>query len=85
MIGITMAAVFVSPYMIIVAAILFGVVYVISGYYLAGAREIKRLESTSKSPIFEQCKSMSLLYVDYHLTTSSWQRPCWCRHCACFR
>ena len=57
MIGITMAAIFVSPYMIIVAAILFGVVYVISGYYLAGAREIKRLESTSKSPIFEQCKS----------------------------
>jgi len=61
MIGITMAAVFVSPYMIIVAAILFGVVYIISGYYLAGAREIKRLESTSKSPIFEQCKSMDLL------------------------
>jgi hypothetical protein len=57
MLGITLAAIFVSPYMIIVAVLLFGLVWLIASFYLTGAREIKRLESTSKSPIFEQCKS----------------------------
>lgn len=51
--GIIVAGLFVSPFMILFAVVLF----VISLYYalrfLAGAREVKRLESNAKSPVFE--------------------------------
>jgi len=56
--GITIAAAIVSPWSLLLAAILFVIVYLVASYYLAGAREIKRLESTAKSPIFEQFGSV---------------------------
>ncbi|EPS30631.1 hypothetical protein PDE_05583 [Penicillium oxalicum 114-2] len=52
--GIVLAGVLVSPTVLILAAILFVVCMRLSMTYLAGAREIKRLESTAKSPVFEQ-------------------------------
>lgn len=56
--AITITAAFVSPIMLPVALALFVVVLFISQFYLGGAREIKRLESVSKSPIFEQFGSV---------------------------
>lgn len=44
---------FLSPYIIVVAAIALAINVRYSIYYLAGAREIKRLEANSRSPIFE--------------------------------
>ena len=51
--GICAAAVFVSPYILILAAFLLGVCGILGRQYLGGARPLKRLESTTKSPIFE--------------------------------
>ncbi len=51
--GITVAVVLVSPYMMLPSAILGFFCYRYSTRYLAAARDIKRLESTSRSPIFE--------------------------------
>lgn len=56
--SITVTALFVSPFMILVALVLLLFVLLVALFYLAGAREIKRLESTSKSPIFEQFASV---------------------------
>ncbi|KAG8533079.1 uncharacterized protein KY384_001862 [Bacidia gigantensis] len=53
LLSIIVAAVFVSPVMIIIALLLFCVCFYITRWYLDGAREIKRLESVAKSPIFE--------------------------------
>lgn len=53
-VGIIAAAVIVSPWLIIIAAILLSACGYFARNYLAGAREIKRLESNAKSPIFEQ-------------------------------
>jgi ABC-type multidrug transport system fused ATPase/permease subunit len=52
--GIIAAGVLVSPILIVFAVILLGICLHFSGRYLTGAREIKRLESNAKSPIFEQ-------------------------------
>ena len=52
-IGVVVAAVIVSPFIILCAVILFGICARYALYYLAGAREAKRLESVAKSPIFE--------------------------------
>lgn len=52
-VGIVIAAVIVSPYIILTSVILFGICAYYALYFLAGAREAKRLESTAKSPIFE--------------------------------
>ncbi|KAJ5311527.1 hypothetical protein N7476_007387 [Penicillium atrosanguineum] len=52
--GIMLAGILVSPVVIIFATILLVICLKLSLKYLAGAREIKRLESTAKSPIFEQ-------------------------------
>jgi ABC-type multidrug transport system fused ATPase/permease subunit len=52
--GIIVAGVLVSPLLILFAVILLGICLHFSTRYLAGAREIKRLESNAKSPIFEQ-------------------------------
>ena len=51
--GIIVAAVFVSLYILPVAIFLLAVCGYITSWYLAGAREVKRLESVTKSPIFE--------------------------------
>jgi ABC-type multidrug transport system fused ATPase/permease subunit len=52
--GIIVAGVLVSPFLIVFAIILLAVCLQLATRYLAGAREIKRLESNAKSPIFEQ-------------------------------
>lgn len=54
LIGITIAGFFVSYFMIVFAAVLMSIALYIAFRYLYGAREVKRLESNSKSPIFEQ-------------------------------
>lgn len=52
--AILLAGMIVSPMVLILAGILFVICMKLSMTYLAGAREIKRLESTAKSPVFEQ-------------------------------
>ncbi|KAE8383307.1 P-loop containing nucleoside triphosphate hydrolase protein [Aspergillus bertholletiae] len=52
--GIVLTGVLVSPLAIVIAGILLTICLTLSRKYLAGAREIKRLESTAKSPIFDQ-------------------------------
>ena len=54
LIGIIVAGLFVSVWMLLIALILFAVCSWITARFLVGAREIKRLESNAKSPIFEQ-------------------------------
>ncbi|MCJ1306471.1 hypothetical protein MMC25_000114 [Agyrium rufum] len=54
LIGITVAGLFVSPFMLLFGAILMLIAYFIASHYLYGAREVKRLESNAKSPVFEQ-------------------------------
>lgn len=51
--GILVASVLVSPTILVLAAILLVPCFSISRFYLTAAREIKRLESTSKSPVME--------------------------------
>lgn len=52
--GIIVAGVLISPAVIVLALILLVICLRLSVTYLAGAREAKRLESTAKSPVFEQ-------------------------------
>ncbi|KAK2766653.1 hypothetical protein FQN54_005965 [Arachnomyces sp. PD_36] len=52
--GIIIVSILVSPVLIVLAALLLAACMWYSLRYLAGAREIKRLESNAKSPIFEQ-------------------------------
>ncbi|EED23005.1 ABC bile acid transporter, putative [Talaromyces stipitatus ATCC 10500] len=52
--GVIVAGIFVSPYVILLAACLLSACVWIASIYLHGAREVKRLESNAKSPIFEQ-------------------------------
>ncbi|KAF2501023.1 ATP-dependent bile acid permease [Lophium mytilinum] len=52
-VGITIAGIMVSPYMAIFAAVLIGVNSRFALHFLEGARETKRLESITKSPIFD--------------------------------
>lgn len=52
--GILMAGVTVSPFAIIFAIVILAICLKLSTIYLAGAREVKRLESIARSPIFEQ-------------------------------
>ena len=54
LVGIIIAGLFVSPWMILSALILLLVCWRITRQFLAGAREMKRLDSNAKSPIFEQ-------------------------------
>ena len=56
--SVIIAGIFVSPFMIIFAVILLALSAYYAGRYLAGAREIKRLESNAKSPVFEQFGSV---------------------------
>lgn len=52
--GVLAAGVLVSPLVVVFAVILFGSCLHVANRYLIGARELKRLESNGKSPIFEQ-------------------------------
>ncbi|KAL8677756.1 MAG: hypothetical protein Q9186_005841 [Xanthomendoza sp. 1 TL-2023] len=54
LLGIIIAGLFVSPYMLLSAFGLLIVCLFVGLRFLAGAREAKRLESNAKSPIFEQ-------------------------------
>ncbi|KAE9366466.1 putative ABC bile acid transporter [Stipitochalara longipes BDJ] len=52
--GVVIAGVFVSPYIIILSLSLLVICVQIARLYMTGAREAKRLESSAKSPVFEQ-------------------------------
>ncbi|KKZ63159.1 hypothetical protein EMCG_02536 [[Emmonsia] crescens] len=52
--GIMVAGLLVSPILILFSIALLAISLYYSLYYLDGAREIKRLESTVKSPVYEQ-------------------------------
>ena len=43
-----------SPYILVLAVLLVAICTYIASVYLEGAREVKRLESSTKSPVFEQ-------------------------------
>ena len=53
LIGVCVAAVFASPYVILLAVFLLFGAFFIGKKYMDGARPLKRLESTAKSPVFE--------------------------------
>lgn len=57
---VIIAGVFVSPWMIVFALVLLAICMHYAVRYLTGAREVKRLESNAKSPIFEQFGSALL-------------------------
>ena len=54
LLGIMVAGIVVSPFVLLFALVLLCVCGYIASYYIAGAREVKRPESNAKSPIFEQ-------------------------------
>ena len=54
LIGVIVAGLFVSPYIVLLAAFLLVICFYYAFVYLSGARPVKRLESTTKSPVFEQ-------------------------------
>ncbi|KAI5927245.1 P-loop containing nucleoside triphosphate hydrolase protein [Camillea tinctor] len=54
LLGVVVAGLFVSPIIILLAAILLAICVLYALRYLHGARPVKRLESTTKSPVFEQ-------------------------------
>lgn len=58
LVGIIIAGLFVSPIMLVFALLLLLMCGWVTGWYLSGAREVKRLESNAKSPIFEQFGSV---------------------------
>ncbi|KAI9841606.1 MAG: hypothetical protein M1837_000513 [Sclerophora amabilis] len=53
LVGIFIAGTFVSPWMLLFALVILGVCLFYARRYLVGAREIKRLQSNTKSPILE--------------------------------
>ncbi|KAL8784006.1 MAG: hypothetical protein Q9195_009216 [Heterodermia aff. obscurata] len=58
LIGIIAAGLFVSPFMLLFAIVLLILCIFIARHFLPGAREVKRLESNYKSPVFEQFGSI---------------------------
>ncbi|KAI9642616.1 hypothetical protein NHQ30_009421 [Ciborinia camelliae] len=54
LVGIICTGIFVSPWILLMSSILLALCVYVALLYLPGAREVKRLESTAKSPIFEQ-------------------------------
>ncbi|KAM7200448.1 P-loop containing nucleoside triphosphate hydrolase protein [Rhypophila sp. PSN 637] len=52
--GVIVAGLFVSPYIVLLAGILLLICLYYAILYLRAARPVKRLESTTKSPVFEQ-------------------------------
>ena len=57
LIAILVAGVLVSPLEIVAAAILISISAYLAGLYLPGIREVKRIESVTRSPMFEQLES----------------------------
>jgi ABC-type multidrug transport system fused ATPase/permease subunit len=57
-VAVVVAGLFVSPFMLVFAVALLSVCTYFAARYLAGAREVKRLESNAKSPVFEQFGSV---------------------------
>ena len=57
LIGIIVAGLFVSPYILLASLFLSFLCLLIAARFLPGAREVKRLESNTKSPIYEQFRS----------------------------
>ena len=55
--GIVIAGLFVSPYMLLASILLCVLCLSIATRFLQGARDVQRLESNSKSPVFEQFRS----------------------------
>ena len=53
-IGTNNDSIIVSPWVLLMSAVLLAICVYVALLYLPGAREVKRLESTAKSPIFEQ-------------------------------
>ncbi|KAF3938774.1 hypothetical protein ABW19_dt0201520 [Dactylella cylindrospora] len=60
LVGIVVAAAFITPIMLLCALVLFALALALALYYLSAAREIKRIESVNKSPIFELFGSVLL-------------------------
>lgn len=58
MIGITAAGVFISPLLLLFALLLLVLCLYVATHFLAGAREVKRLESNCRSPIVEQFEAV---------------------------
>ncbi|KAL1849599.1 hypothetical protein VTK73DRAFT_9851 [Phialemonium thermophilum] len=54
LLGVVVASIFVSPYIVLLAFVLLLISLYYAIIYLDGARPVKRLESTVKSPVFEQ-------------------------------
>ncbi|KAM0262906.1 hypothetical protein ACHAQJ_001499 [Trichoderma viride] len=54
LVGVCVAAALVSPYILPLAFVLVIFATIVAKKYMGGARPMKRLESTSKSPVFEQ-------------------------------
>ncbi|KAL2270974.1 hypothetical protein VTJ83DRAFT_345 [Remersonia thermophila] len=52
--GVVVSGLFVSPYIVLMAVVLLVICLYYAIRYLNGARPVKRLESTTKSPVFEQ-------------------------------
>ncbi|AEO70139.1 uncharacterized protein THITE_45545 [Thermothielavioides terrestris NRRL 8126] len=52
--AVVIAGLFVSPYIVLLASVLLLICLYYAIRYLNGARPVKRLESTTKSPVFEQ-------------------------------
>ena len=57
MVAILGAGALVSPFTIIIAGLLFSVCVYLARIYLPGTRDVKRIESVTRSPIFEQLGS----------------------------
>ncbi len=58
LLGITVVGAFVSPYILLCAIPLVGTCVFYAKMYLAGARDVKRLEAIKKSPIFDTLSSI---------------------------
>ncbi|KAL2060542.1 hypothetical protein VTL71DRAFT_9183 [Oculimacula yallundae] len=54
LVGVIVAGILVSPYVILLSVTLLAICIHIARIYISGAREVKRLESNAKSPVFEQ-------------------------------
>ncbi|KAI1174319.1 P-loop containing nucleoside triphosphate hydrolase protein [Nemania sp. FL0916] len=54
LVGVVAAGLFVSPIIIFLAFVLLGIAFIFANQYLHAARSVKRMESITKSPVFEQ-------------------------------
>lgn len=57
---IVVAGSLVSPFVAILGIVLLGFAVQVARRYLAAAREVKRLESVTKSPVFEQVRNFRI-------------------------